>query len=98
MNPLLWIVGRRSREAERQHYDPGPIHEPYHAHGCAEAFTRLLRAKGRRIAIGMTFVPPGWIPSPEIESKLTHGATGNPMTWYLRWNKWKEEFHVGKNR
>lgn len=99
MNPLLWIVGRRSSEADRQPFDPGPIRQPKSVQTQRnEAFTRHLRARGRRIAIGRTFVPPGWTPAPELESKLVHEAAGSELRWSHHFRKWKEEMKVGKNR
>lgn len=51
-----------------------------------ERFTRHLRAKGHRVAIGSTVVPDDWSPGPELMQKLhperQHRSNDNAFqTW-----------------
>ena len=98
MNPLLWITGMRSVEADRQHYDPGPIRQRKKLWGGRpEAFARHLRVKGRRVAIDLTTIPPGWVMPPEIALCIAPEKDPCVLCWHHRFHQWKTELRVGKN-
>lgn len=92
------ILGRVRGEAERQPHDPGPIRQPKTgAATIEERIARHLRSQGRRIAIGRTIIPSGWVPAPETAAAITHGISPTPrILWIAHLLAWRCEKKVGK--
>lgn len=96
------ILGRTLiHEAERQRGDPFPLHVPKETRA-GEPLSRLLRSKGRRIAVGHSFVPEGWHPHPDDAVVMEPGTDGIGLAiaiirHYRGLRKWELELKVGKN-
>ncbi len=93
------ILGRTTtHEAERQYGDPYPFHVPKETRP-GEPLSRLLRSKGRRIAVGHSSVPEGWHPHPD-DAAIMEPGTGSERSVALIQHyrgviEWKRDLCVG---